>query len=236
VEFLTKSKQIRTKLEVKYMLIKSKILYMDDDHYYLTPIPSYFYSVFAITEETLPQYEKDCNIEINYTITRETTIQEIQNALCKKMSKQVGLVCRNYFGIYLRTDSDFICIEDTAINVEHVLDLFHIKDNVCFCFIFSAYQGDIWREGQIRYYMHTREKGHNVPHVHVNISHEIDISINFLTGEILAGKIPPKYKKEIMDKIFNDDNQKKLIESWNCTTDGIKIDLNYSFGIVTADF
>lgn len=67
-------------------------------------------------------------------------------------------------------------------------------------------------------------------------SHEIDISINFLTGEILAGKIPPKYKKEIMDKIFNDDNQKKLIESWNCTTDGIKIDLNYSFGIVTADF
>ena len=174
------------------MLIKSKILYMDDDHYYLTPIPSYFYSVFAITEETLPQYEKDCNIEINYTITRETTIQEIQNALCKKMSKQVGLVCRNYFGIYLRTDSDFICIEDTAINVEHVLDLFHIKDNVCFCFIFSAYQGDIWREGQIRYYMHTREKGHNVPHVHVNISHEIDISINFLTGEILAGKIPPK--------------------------------------------
>ena len=128
VEFLTKSKQIRTKLEVKYMLIKSKILYMDDDHYYLTPIPSYLYSVFAITEETLPQYEKDCNIEINYTITRETTIQEIQNALCKKMSKQVGLVCRNYFGIYLRTDSDFICIEDTAINVEHVLDLFHIKD------------------------------------------------------------------------------------------------------------
>ena len=69
-----------------------------------------------------------------------------------------------------------------------------------------------------------------------NPSHEIDISINFLTGEILAGKIPPKYKKEIMDKIFNDDNQKKLIESWNCTTDGIKIDLNYSFGIVTADF
>lgn len=57
-----------------------------------------------------------------------------------------------------------------------------------------------------------------------------------ITGEILAGKIPPKYKKEIMDKIFNDDNQKKLIESWNCTTDGIKIDLNYSFGIVTADF
>ena len=111
MEFLTKSKQIRTKLEVKYMLIKSKILYMDDDHYYLTPIPSYLYSVFAITEETLPQYEKDCNIEINYTITRETTIQEIQNALCKKMSKQVGLVCRNYFGIYLRTDSDFICID-----------------------------------------------------------------------------------------------------------------------------
>ena len=54
-----------------------------------------------------------------------------------------------------------------------------------------------------------------VPHVHVNISHEIDISINFLTGEILAGKIPPKYKKEIMDKIFNDDNQKELAQYYN---------------------
>ncbi len=218
------------------MVIKSKILYMDDDHYYLTPMPPYLYNVFAITEETKYFFEKDCNIEINYTITKETTVQEIQNVICEKMNKQVGLICKNHFGIYTKTNSDFICIENTSINVDYILDLFHIKDTFYLYFIFSAYQGDIWREGQIRYYIHAREKGHSKPHVHVNISHEIDVSINFLTGEILAGKIPPKYKKKIMDKIFNDDNQKKLIESWNCATDGLKIDLNYSFGSVTADF
>lgn len=99
-------------------------------------------------------------------------------------------------------------------------------------FVFSALQGDVWREGQIRYYMQSSEAGsHNTPHVHVNIAHTASASISIIDGTILAGKIPQKYKSEITQKVRR--NREYLIQCWNTMTDGINVDINYGMGITT---
>ena len=99
-------------------------------------------------------------------------------------------------------------------------------------FVFSIFQGEIWREGQIKYYMQSHESdSHNNPHVHVNIGHKYEASIDIINGNILAGKVPQKYYGKIIKKIK--DNKDFLILCWNELTDGLKIDINYGLGIAS---
>ena len=127
---------------------------------------------------------------------------------------------------------DFIEIENMDIMVETLLRKFQIEGNLQLYFAFSALQGDIWREGQIHYYMQSREYGkHNRPHVHVNAGDRYSAAIDILTGEILAGEISGKYMKQIKNKV--EKNRGFLIDCWNNMTDGINVDIDYRFGITS---
>lgn len=220
------------------MQVFCRIIYMDDERYYTEPVPPYIYSILSYHEnmECIKQIlKKDSVLNIECPIDKETTVADIQNIICSRMNKYVGNLCSSCPCICTKSQQDFIRIENLLIKIEYLLNKFDIKDIFYLYFVFSAFQGDVWREGQIRYYMQSHESGrHNQPHIHVNISGQYNSSINILTGETLAGEVPQKYRKEVENKIKN--NREFLIFCWNNMTDGLKVDINYRFGNMKVDF
>ena len=182
------------------MKIKSEIIYTDTIYYYKKPVPGYICSILSANDpdgKNLNILERDSELELEYILEPNTTMSDIRNAICEKMNKQIGDLCRSCPCICIKSHEDFIEIENMDIMVETLLRKFQIEGNLQLYFAFSALQGDIWREGQIHYYMQSREYGkHNRPHVHVNAGDRYSAAIDILTGEILAGEIPGKYMKQ----------------------------------------
>ena len=178
------------------MKIKSEIIYTDTIYYYKKPVPSYICSILSANDpdgKIINILERDSELELEYILEANTTMSDIRNAICGKMDKQIGDLCRSCPCIYIKSHEDFIEIENMDIMVETLLRKFQIEGNLQLYFVFSALQGDIWREGQIHYYMQSREYGkHNRAHVHVNAGDRYSAAIDILTGEILAGEIPGK--------------------------------------------
>ena len=191
------------------MKIKSEIIYTDTIYYYKKPVPGYICSILSANDpdgKNLNILERDSELELEYILEPNTTMSDIRNAIIE--------------------------IENMDIMVETLLRKFQIEGNLQLYFAFSALQGDIWREGQIHYYMQSREYGkHNRPHVHVNAGDRYSAAIDILTGEILAGEIPGKYMKQIKNKV--EKNRGFLIDCWNNMTDGINVDIDYRFGITS---
>ena len=217
------------------MKIKSEIIYTDTIYYYKKPVHGYICSILSANDpdvKNLNILERDSELELEYILEPNTTMSDIRNAICEKMNKQIGDLCRSCPCICIKSHEDFIEIENMDIIVETLLRKFQIDGNLQLYFAFSALQGDIWREGQIHYYMQSREYGkHNRPHVHVNAGDRYSAAIDILTGEILAGEIPGKYMKQIKNKV--EKNRGFLIDCWNNMTDGINVDIDYRFGITS---
>lgn len=214
------------------MKIKSEIIYTDTIYYYKKPVPGYICSILSANDsdgKILNILERDSELELEYILESNATMSDIRNAICEKMDKQIADLCRSCPCICIKSHEDFIEIENMDIMVEILLRKFQIEGNLQIYFVFSALQGDIWREGQIHYYMQSREYGkHNRPHVHVNACDRYSAAIDILTGETLVGKIPGKYMKQIKNKI--EENREFLIDCWNNMTDGINVDIDYRFG------
>jgi len=136
-----------------------------------------------------------------------------------------------YCPLYILISNELVYIENLNIDIQSVLDLYPVTDTLQTYFIFSSQAGDIWREDGLRYYLHSREAGrHNIPHVHVDYQHEADASLSIETGEILAGNLPRKAHKKAKKRIL--ENQPFLRNCWRKKTDGLSVDLNYSFGYI----
>lgn len=83
---------------------------------------------------------------------------------------------------------------------------------------------DIWRENGIRYYMHSNENTkHNEPHVHVK-SGEYSASIRISDGKILAGELPRKKKKYIINRVLR--GKDELLFCWKTKTNGLQVEIS----------
>lgn len=71
------------------------------------------------------------------------------------------------------------------------------------------------------------------PHVHVRIGRDEELSASIPDGKRLAGDMPyRKIWKRIHDIIR--ENSEKFLRAWNMQTNGLKVDINYSLGLVQA--
>lgn len=214
----------------KSLKIKFEIIYKDDKNYYSEPIPPYVYDVFAYMkgtskEKVKEQWETECKTEFYQSIQDEIIVRDILDELIKRMNIIEERFYESYSVVYIKTDSDYIGIENYNISVQELCRRFHISNTLQVYWIYSKYQGGIWEEGQIQYYMRSHESGsHHRAHVHVNAGHKYDASVDILTGKVLEGKLG-KYEKKVIKKVS--DNQKFLLQCWNDMTDGLKVDIDY---------
>ena len=134
------------------MKIKSEIIYTDT--IYCT-IKSLFLAIYVVFFQRMIQYgknlnilERDSELELEYILEPNTTMSDIRNAICEKMNKQIGDLCRSCPCICIKSHEDFIEIENMDIMVETLLRKFQIEGNLQLYFAFSALQREIfWREG-----------------------------------------------------------------------------------------
>jgi hypothetical protein len=131
--------------------------------------------------------------------------------------------------IHIPIGDDIVYIPEYSFKIAKLFDYYGDQTELTVLLVFSVLQGDVWREGRIRYYMRSHEAGHhNLPHVHVMVGHDYEASIGILDANILAGKLPKKFEHQIIKKIT--DNKCHLLECWNEMTDGIYVDINYLMG------
>lgn len=126
--------------------------------------------------------------------------------------------------LLIRTDS-----EETPIGA--LWQFLDRPDTLHCVFMFIASAGDVFRQDNLRFYMHSNEQGHNTPHVHVCIGGDKELSVSILDGTWLAGCRPnKKVWKQIQDIIR--DNQETFVQAWNMQTNGLSVDLDYCLGLV----
>ena len=126
-------------------------------------------------------------------------------------------------------------VEDVSKPVHYYLNL-HGRDAseiVYVQLLLNMDAGEVFEDDGIRYYIRSREHGkHSEPHVHVDVRHEKEASYSIIDGRQLAGdKIKTSDDKRIKRKING--NKKQLIKYWNEHTDGLTVDLNQVFGLIS---
>lgn len=114
------------------MKIKSEIIYTDTIYYYKKPVPGYICSILSANDpdgKNLNILERDSELELEYILEPNTTMSDIRNAICEKMNKQIGDLCRSCPCICIKSHEDFIEIENMDIMVETLLRKFQIEGN-----------------------------------------------------------------------------------------------------------
>ena len=104
-------------------------------------------------------------------------------------------------------------------------------NNIEVAYYLCADAGQVLKSENLRFYMHSREKGHNSPHVHVeDLKRDTECSIDIITGQLLTGEIKPKELKKAQ-KIIRE-NKELFVDYWNKNTDGLNVDINHKLGLI----
>lgn len=82
------------------------------------------------------------------------------------------------------------------------------------------YRGRIAFDNSITYIIHTKEKGHNRPHIHAQYQKK-QISIDIETNKKIKGNLKPDKEKLAIQWVIN--NKEFIIKKWNELTNGITI-------------
>lgn len=98
-------------------------------------------------------------------------------------------------------------------------DLFPLKWLI-YWFEEDKYYNLLYSSFGIKIILHTKENGHNIPHIHVQYQGE-EVVLNIDNGEIIAGNIPKsKYK---IAKQWVKDNREYINSMWVKLSHGVTI-------------
>ena len=218
------------------MKIKFDIIYLDEDeNYFSSPnMPGYLIHYFAqLRHESYESFINKLPFDTKFSFKTLIDEKTILSDLLTQYLYFLGFEKDDFYMstsmVYLKTSSDFINIEKYSFSISELLRRYEEVNELDFFLVFSVLQGDVFRDGSIRYYMETHEEcNHHRPHVHVTADNKYSASIDILDASILAGDLPEKYKGKVKRTVI--EKKEKLIDYWNKRTDGLKIDLNYGLG------
>lgn len=213
----------------KTIIVEYYLVYTDGNNYYNDTIPTYIPEIIASWLNKSKEFVVDSTHDLlrakfEIEITSHSSFQDIINLIIHHYGVNATevLACSGLFHVMVQKE---LCeIEDYDMNLEQFLDLYPPSDKLMVFFIFSKYQGVIFKEQGYKYYMHSNENGHNSPHVHVNYRHEYDVSIDISNGRVLAGYMPQHILRKAVKKIK--ENKDYLLDCWNKYTNGIKVNMD----------
>ena len=218
------------------MHINFEIIYTDEDNNYFrsnTP-PGYLPYVFAelknvSLDDLDDSFWETTKYSYDYSLQADTKISDLLDCYLAYLGcdRTKFYYCSSM--IYIPVGNDIVHIPEYHFRLSKLFDYYGPQTELTLFLVFSVLQGDVWREGRIRYYMNSHEAAqHNSPHVHVMIGHDYEASIGILNADVLAGELPPKFERQIKKKIT--DNKRHLLICWNEMTDGMHVDINYLMG------
>jgi hypothetical protein len=229
------------------MRIRFTLLIDDGTNHYYRGAPGIFIADYAdllgwkderdelFWEQIEQHYYRNAQFDLFVEAGPETTIHSIETAIATQIGFDLQRFSNFYKWICILVDGQFVRILDTSISLSVLSKYYTLNGKLCVFFVFSNQAGEIWNDDGLRYYMHSKESGqHNEPHVHVDYKHEASVSICLYDGRVLDGHIPSKVLKKVQKKILS--NQQFLFECWNKMTDGLRVDINHYFNIISLDY
>lgn len=218
------------------MQINYEIIYLDENDNYIrtSSPPPYLFEVFAhlqnkTVEEIDESFFASTQYFCEYNVQLETTIADVLDCYLEYLACDKTKFYRCSSMVYIPIKQDIIHVPQYTFRISKLFETYGDNTSLTVLLVFSLLQGVVCRDGQIRYYMNSHEAGHHhVPHVHVKVGSNYEAAIGIMNSEILAGELPPKYRRKIIKTIAN--NRTHLIHCWNCMTDGMHIDINCYLG------
>lgn len=211
------------------------MIYDDNDIYTHVGIPPYMWDSLAdMRHFSRQETEAFLNQHLSFSFECEDTftVEDVADTINSQLGIDKNFVSSGEGIIHVELNHNAVRVNDYSQTVSTVSQLLSPDKKATalnFWYAFSDSQGQVWpsKDG-IYYYMNSRERGsHNMPHVHVNVSHQYDASINILTGKILEGSIPAGKKQRTILKTISE-KKEELLYFWNNNTDGLKFNVNYS--------
>lgn len=126
-------------------------------------------------------------------------------------------------------------IDNPNVNFSYLLDKYldpNKSNLIQVSFYVCTDAGDVLKYENLRFYMPSKEKGHNKPHVHIEDTKTGNTcSVCILDGEKLAGDV---FRQKDLRKAQHIISEKRefFIECWNKLTDGLKVDINHELGLI----
>ena len=219
------------------MIINYKVVFKDEDgnlfyspitHGIMTEIIAYLTGkTYETVKESLPI---DTRYTIEYDIKNNTKLSDILIPYSRFLGWQEERLTSSLAAVKIKTETDLVQIRDFDYKIQRFFSFYPGLRSINLYIVFSTLQGVVWTDNSIRYYMYSNEScSHNKPHVHVDVSHEYQASIDIIDGTILAGCLPGKHLKQAIKTI----NEKRdyFLDCWNKRTSGLYVDMNNGLGL-----
>ena len=208
------------------MIVNYKLLISDEYTFSEENIPAYVYRVFGQwsgkpADQIRQEIDDYRSCDFPFEVTDSSSFRDLLNTLLDRLQLSRESFYMSSSMVYAEEKGELVNIQNYDYRLKDFMKLYDIHDHLQLYFIFGRWQGDVFREDGIRYYMPSGEAGHNKPHIHVSINRDYGASVDILTGEILAGDIPKKEHKKVQKYIA--DNKDKLLDYWNKHTSGLEV-------------
>lgn len=170
------------------------------------------------------QIYKICHIEFEMEIGPATTFRDVLERIFDASGIKKSVFFKITSPLYCGVDEGLVHILNYDYPVSEFIRFNDEVYSLSACLIFSKYQGEIYREDNISYSIHSNEQGHNIPHVHVKVLGKDDTaSVSILDGKILAGKLRQDACKKAVRLIER--KREMFIDGWRSCTNGLDIDI-----------
>lgn len=175
-------------------------------------------------------FAEKSHIDFFYNTEQTTTVGDITNEIMLRMKFNCEAVSSTATQTYILAKDEFVQILNPETSIGDVEKYYELEDGLQVFLVLSNQAGTIWNNDGLRYYMNSKETGsHHIPHVHVDYKHESTASISLINGEVLDGKLPSKVLKKVKQRVA--DSREFLLQCWEKYTDGLRVNINHSFGI-----
>lgn len=201
-------------------------------------MPPYLCDEFAnwwhiARENSEAEMLRHSNIDFELPIDDHTTFQQVFYWIVEYIGADQEIVAYSIPFLHILVGDDLIYIDRMDVTLAELWRFVQRPDTLHCIFIFSTLQGDVYREDNLRFYLHSNEQGHNEAHVHVCIGNDWDnaISVKISDCTILAGHQPRgKTWRKIQSIII--DHRDEFMQAWEMRTNGFSRDMNYRLGLV----
>lgn len=103
------------------------------------------------------------DLYMDLPLTADSSFHSIRNMILTQIGADTREAEGNASFLAVLIDGELIHIDDLDIPLKSLWQYVDREKNLCIRFIFSDQQGDVFREGNLRFYIHSNEQGHNTP-------------------------------------------------------------------------
>ena len=179
-------------------------------------------------EKALDWYREVTSRDTHVIVTEDDSIRDLRLSTLESLNLDPATAPQKYADrLYLGTSRELAWFDDETLSAALALSLFDPDQEVWAFILLNNQAGEMFHgvDKDLRYFINSKEQGHNQPHVHITYRNQDRASISIINCSVLAGNLPNRALKVATARI--EENRAYLLKYWNNHTNGVHFDINY---------